>query len=175
MPIGPLMTEHRAIERMIRLLQKELESINSGASPDHFFLMDAVDFLENFADRCHHGKEESILFRALAKKPLTPELAGLMAELMAEHTAARENVRRLKAAVRSGIAGVPRIEELISSAAALTDSYPKHIQKEDKRFFLPCMSYLDEEEQKAMLEEMEEVETRMLHDIYRDMLRQYEV
>jgi hemerythrin-like domain-containing protein len=175
MPIGPLMAEHRTIERMVLLLQEELESFNSGAAPDYLFLLDAVDFLENFADRCHHGKEEKILFRELSRKRLSPELAGIMAELMAEHTAARENVRRLKAAVQSGLSGVPRLDELRSAAAALAESYPEHILKEDKRFFIPCMSYFDEAEQKAMLVEMEETETRLLHDIYHDMVKQYEV
>ena len=30
----------------------------------------------------------------------------------------------------------------------MTDFYPKHIEKEDKRFFLPCMNYFTQEEKK---------------------------
>jgi hemerythrin-like domain-containing protein len=32
------------------------------------FIDTAVDFIRTYADRCHHGKEEDILFRNLAKK-----------------------------------------------------------------------------------------------------------
>jgi hemerythrin-like domain-containing protein len=168
------MSEHRVIERMIRSMRRELDSIGSGYSPDYLFLLDAVDFLQNYADRCHHGKEEGILFRELSKKQLSPELAGIMAELIEEHKAARANVRRLQEAVRSGINGAPRPEDLRESMAALIDSYPKHIQKEDKRFFIPAMGYFSEQEQAAMLAESERFETGLLHQIYHEMVKGYE-
>ena len=35
---------------------------------DPVFIDTAVDFIHTYADRCHHGKEEDILFKALAAK-----------------------------------------------------------------------------------------------------------
>ena len=53
-----LMTEHRAIERMLAVLESAAGRLEAGerVRPDVF--REALDFVRNFADRCHHGKEE---------------------------------------------------------------------------------------------------------------------
>ena len=71
MPIGPLMIEHRLIERMIALLKKESARIRSTGQVNVEFILSAVDFIRTYADHCHHGKEENILFRDLKKKKLS--------------------------------------------------------------------------------------------------------
>ncbi|MCK9604768.1 MAG: hemerythrin, partial [Candidatus Omnitrophica bacterium] len=73
LPIGPLMIEHRLIERVVTLLEKELARIREGNQVNAFFLTSAIDFFKVYADRCHHGKEEDILFDDLQKKMLSPE------------------------------------------------------------------------------------------------------
>jgi len=71
-PIGPLMREHRLIERMVRLMERELGGISGGKEANPLIIDSAVDFLKTYADRTHHGKEEDILFRALSGKRLAP-------------------------------------------------------------------------------------------------------
>lgn len=68
MPVGPLMIEHRMIERMIALLEKESARIKSTGRVDVEFVLSSVDFIRTYADHCHHGKEENILFRDLKKR-----------------------------------------------------------------------------------------------------------
>lgn len=63
MPIGPLMKKHRLIERMIALMERELFRLKDGKEMDPVFIDVAADFIRTYADRCHHGKEEDILFR----------------------------------------------------------------------------------------------------------------
>ena len=64
------MREHRVIERVIALLRDELGNIARTGKVDLPLLDFAIDFFKTYADRCHHGKEEDILFRELKKKPL---------------------------------------------------------------------------------------------------------
>ena len=71
-PIGPLMREHRLIERMVSLMKDQCDLIESSGNADPVFIETAVDFFRTYADKCHHGKEEEILFRDLAAKPLEP-------------------------------------------------------------------------------------------------------
>jgi hemerythrin-like domain-containing protein len=71
-PIGPMMWEHRLIEKMLRLFDGEIRKINKNVQIDTVFIDTAVDFIRMYADRTHHGKEEDILFRELAKKQLSP-------------------------------------------------------------------------------------------------------
>ena len=62
LPAGPLMIEHRLIEQAVSLIEKESEIIRSGGKLDLPLLTSMIDFMRIYADRCHHGKEEEILF-----------------------------------------------------------------------------------------------------------------
>lgn len=52
----------------------------------------------------------------------------------------------------------------------MTDFYPKHIEKEDKRFFLPCIDYFTQEENDSILEEGWEYDKNLIHEIYKKRL-----
>jgi len=65
------MIEHRLIERMIRIINDRSEVMMEQKHVDPVFIDVVVDFLKIYANRCHRGKEENILFRDLAKKKLT--------------------------------------------------------------------------------------------------------
>ena len=67
-PIGLLMKKHRLIERMITLLETELQQSKKSLKIDTEFIKVAIDFFKTYADRTHHGKEEDILFKSLSKK-----------------------------------------------------------------------------------------------------------
>ena len=72
----------------------------------HLELIDSgVDFFRTYADRCHHGKEEDILFRDLAKKRLSPEHKKIMDELIHEHRFGRETVGKLVSAKERYVKG----------------------------------------------------------------------
>ena len=105
MPIGPLMKEHRLIERMIALMERELVRLNEGEQLDYEFIDAAVDFIRTYADRCHHGKEEDILFRGLAEKPLSGEHRRTMDELIEEHVYGRQTTAALAAAKERHVQG----------------------------------------------------------------------
>ena len=70
LPIGPIMIEHRLIERMIKVMDSKLREMKAGRNADTTFIETAVDIIRTYADRCHHGKEEDIRFRELKKKPI---------------------------------------------------------------------------------------------------------
>ena len=79
---GPLMIEHRLIERMITIIKDATLQIESIHKVDSVFVDTAVDFIRMYADRTHHGKEEDILFRELKKKQLSVEHQKIMDELI---------------------------------------------------------------------------------------------
>jgi len=95
MPIGPLMIEHRLIERMIGLMKKRLQHAQKQEQINSRFVEDVSRFIKNYADRCHHGKEEDILFRELRKKSLSHEHQKIMEELVEEHKWGRETTGRM--------------------------------------------------------------------------------
>src|SRR5512136_1644442 len=113
-PIGPMMWEHRLIEKMLRQFEGEIRKINESNKVDTVFIDMAVDFIRTYADRTHHGKEEDILFRDLLKKPLSPEHARIMDELVEEHKYSRETVRRLVEAKERYLKGENTAPEVIA-------------------------------------------------------------
>jgi len=171
MPIGPLMIEHRLIERMIDVMQGQLSVIEKEKKLDFEFLEMAVDFIRTYADRCHHGKEEDILFRELGIKQLKDEHRHTMEELVEEHRWARKMTARLVEANRKYIQGdgdaMSTVTECIRS---LIQFYPKHIEKEDKHFFIPCMNYFTESEQQVILREEWEFDKNLIHEKYRSII-----
>lgn len=166
-PIGPLMKEHRTIERMVALLDAELQRIKDGRKADPVLIAAAVDFFRIYADRTHHGKEEDLLFKALEKKPMPPGLKTIMDELVAEHVIARETVRALSDAIDSySRSANDAVTSIMDNLEKLVELYPKHIEKEDKHFFYPVQDLFDRNEQDAMLQDFWEFDRNMIHEKY---------
>ena len=167
-PIGPLMWEHRLIEQMVDLLRGEIDRITSRKTVNVILVEQAVDFFKTYADRTHHGKEEEILFRDLAKKRMSPEHRTVMEELIGEHVHGRELVRKLVEAKDLYVNGYAEaLPHIARELQALVEFYPGHIDKEDKRFFFPCLAYFTQDEQQRMLEEFHAFDRNMIHEKYR--------
>ena len=166
-PIGPLMREHRLIERMVHILEKELRHIKKTETVDTNLIMKGVDFFRTYADRTHHGKEEDILFRDLAKKNLTTEHKTIMNNLVEDHRCARKIVGALNDAITRVIKGEKEaIQAIIAHLEKLIALYPQHIYTEDKEFFYPILDYFTTKEQEDMLQEFCEFDRTMIHEKY---------
>jgi hemerythrin-like domain-containing protein len=173
-PIGPLMWEHRIIEKMIDVLKREITTITEKNTVNVILIDQAADFFRTYADRTHHGKEEDILFRDLAKKMLSQDHKRIMDELVAEHVTARKMVGNLMEAKERYLAGVKDgAEGVVACLTALIGFYPGHIEKEDKHFFFPCLDYLGTEEQERMLQEFYEFDRNMIHEKYTGVVERF--
>lgn len=170
-PAAPLMIEHRVIERMIAVLNRHLEVIARTGTADAPLIDAAIDFIRTYADRCHHGKEEDILFRRLADKPLSAEMAAAMADLVEDHLHGRAVTRRLADAntrYRSGDASA--LDEIATCLRDLVEFYPTHIYKEDRQFFKPCLEYFSADEKASMLRDFDEFDRSLIHAKYLDLV-----
>lgn len=61
LPTQLLTNEHRAVERVLRVLNWAADRLEAGERVPPAAFDDSLDFLRNFADRCHHNKEEQLL------------------------------------------------------------------------------------------------------------------
>lgn len=174
-PIGPLMIEHRLIEKIILPLKKEITKMEQGNQTDTEFLRAAADFFHVYADLIHHGKEESILFAALKSKNISSESQSLMDELLAEHEQGRENVKAFISAIEAYAGGdQTQIREMISRLNFLLELYPRHIKNEDEIFFPGSMEYFSAAEQSKMLKEMKDFDEKMPADKYVQAMKLWE-
>ncbi len=124
-----LMDEHRVIEQVLSCLERLAEHCESGAGLDARSAREALDFFRTFADRCHHGKEEGLLFPLLEARGL-PRAGGPTGVMLHEHDEGRRLIAALAAAVE---ADVPR--EFARHARAYVHLLREHIGKEDHCLF----------------------------------------
>jgi hemerythrin-like domain-containing protein len=175
MPIAPLMIEHRLIERMIKVMKNEIEAIRETGKARPEFVDEAVDFIRTYADRCHHGKEEDILFVRLSERKISDHHRQMVKELMEEHVRARALTAALVAAKGRYVSGDHgALDDIRENMATLVGFYPSHIEKEDRRFFIPCMEYFSRQEQDQMLEAFGEFDRTLIHEKYRSIIERFE-
>ncbi len=130
-----LMDEHRLIGHMLDALERRALSLQQGAAVRTEFFLDAVDFIRNFADGCHHRKEEGALFPAMIEAGIPRENSPI-AVMLAEHEQGRafnRGMERAARAVRTGAAA--EREELIRNALGYVALLRQHIQKENGILF----------------------------------------
>ncbi|MGD0230079.1 MAG: hemerythrin domain-containing protein [Syntrophorhabdales bacterium] len=174
MPIAPLMIEHRLIERTIKAMKGEVDLMNTTGRVRPEFIDKAVDFMRTYADRCHHGKEEDILFRLLSEKAVSDQYKETMEELKEEHVRAREMTARLVAAKDRYLVNRTALADVTGIIQEFVRFYPVHIEKEDRHFFIPCMAYFSTHEQDEMLQSFWEFDRMLIHEKYRSVVENLE-
>lgn len=151
-----LKEDHRVIEKVLAVLEKLSQS---PAEPLETWEK-LVDFIRNFADRCHHLKEEKILFPALEERGV-PRQGGPIGMMLYEHEEGRAYLRGmvegLELAKEDPEAATPA---LIEYAGAYLRLLRQHINKEDEILFEMADEELSPEDQKEILRAFEEHEAK---------------
>ena len=140
-----LMEEHRLIEHAIDALVVYARGVGRGADHPRADLGGFVDFIRGYADAHHHGKEEDILFRAMADCGMSKE-AGPLAVMLAEH----HEGRRLTGVMAELAEGEGDWEErersrLLKAGIGYAQLLRAHIQKEDGVLYPMAQSMLPED------------------------------
>jgi hemerythrin-like domain-containing protein len=128
-PVDDLSAEHRVIETILAALEREAKALADGAGLRTGWLREAVSVLREFADLCHHGKEEELLFPELIRSGL-PADSGPVAVMKHEHVEGRALLQRLDEAVARGDRG-----ETGNAIGAYVWLLRQHIWKEDNVLF----------------------------------------
>lgn len=130
-----LMEEHRVIERVLDSLETAVNRLSSGQTISMDFFLTAVDFIRNFADGCHHKKEEGILFVAMDANGMSQETEPLSI-MLEDHEEGRRLTRAmLEGAERVQAGEATAISQIIQNARDYVALLREHIQKEDHVLF----------------------------------------
>ena len=95
--VDRLVSEHNLIERALSLLETAVVRIESGQPVPVQFPEWAPTFFAQFADKCHHAKEEDLFFPLLKERGI-PEEGGPIGVMLHEHDVGRDCVRRMREA-----------------------------------------------------------------------------
>ena len=161
-PVEVLEAEHRGIQKVVAGMAVLADQFEGRELVDVPLLESIVVFLREFADRCHHGKEEAFLFPALIRRGV-PSHGCPIGGLTMEHQKGRVMVGELADAIRGYAAGEPPAREvLVKSLRALVAFYPNHIWKEDYLLFPLAGKVLTPEDQEELVNKFETVERELL-------------
>jgi hemerythrin-like domain-containing protein len=150
--------EHRVIEQVLGCLEAMAAEARAVGRLDGAAAQDAVAFFRNFADRCHHGKEEAHLFPALEAKGF-PRDGGPTGVMLDEHEQGRAHVRGMDENIAAAAGGDPAaLDRFIAHAQGFIGLLRDHIQKEDNVLFQLTDRALNAEEQQRLLEAFQKVE-----------------
>lgn len=169
-----LKTEHRAIERMLAVLEVAVRRLDGGqrVRPDLF--RDAVDFVRNFADRCHHGKEEQNLFPRMEERGV-PRAGGPLGVMLFEHEQGREYIGAIAGATEDYDGGNASAARTIAdNARGYIGLLRDHIAKEEQVLFPMADGVLTPDDQRELEQRFQQIETEVMgagvHERYHGLL-----
>jgi len=140
-----LKEEHDVIERVLTMVEFAVDRLSRKQTIPTGFAAWSIEFFRHFADHCHHGKEEDILFPLLQERGIPVE-GGPIGVMLSEHELGRDCVRRMDDAVARGDDGNEEFSVAASQYACLLR---QHIFKENNVLFPmadSCLSPADDEE-----------------------------
>jgi hemerythrin-like domain-containing protein len=152
--VDRLVKEHDLIERGLNLLEKSVPLIESGQPVPEDFPKWAPDFFSQFADKCHHAKEEDLFFPLLKERGI-PEEGGPIGVMLHEHVMGRDCVGRMReASEQDEFDGA----KFATAAKEFIPLLRQHIFKENNVLFKMAGNMLSEADDNAMDDRFTEVE-----------------
>ena len=157
-PTQVLMEEHTLILQALDALEQKLSQVERGAPADPAYFEKAVEFLRTFADKCHHGKEEHLLFKTLVEEIGMPRHGGPIAVMLSEHELGRSLIR----VIADGAAALGKspdaAKRIIESGRAYIQLLRGHIDKENTILFPMADQFMGPEHQERLAAEFERFE-----------------
>ena len=157
-PTADLEREHRFIEKVVKACSVMAAEIQNGGALDAALFRRIVEFMRTYADKCHHGKEEALLFPALYEKGV-PSTGCPIAALSAEHIQGRHLVTGLSDALELLRRGDPKAgQAILENLTGIARLYPNHIWKEDYLLFPMTLKVMKEKDLDELREKFETVD-----------------
>lgn len=165
-PTEMLEAEHRFIAKVVGATAVLADDLEAGREVRPATILNVVEFMRTYADRCHHGKEEELLFPALAKSGV-PMRGCPVEALTREHAMGRALVKGLaEVADAYQKSDASAKEGLIKNLRGMAELYPNHIWKEDYLLFPMSNKVLSQDDQQGLYQEFEKVEERIGRDVH---------
>lgn len=172
-----LRDEHEGILAMLAVIEQAAYRLRDGKSVPPDLMTNAVGFLKNFADRCHHGKEEKQLFPAMEAYGI-PNENGPIGMMLIEHVQGRAFIRNMsEPAERLAKGDASQVPALVENALGYVALLKQHIAKENEVLFVMADHALPDTEQTRLHQAFERIEAEEMgagvHEHYHAMIDEY--
>src|SRR6478609_2336781 len=138
MIIERLSREHRNIETLLAVLERELEIFDRGDRPD--FIRAIISYFELYPELYHHPLEDLVFAKLKLRDPAAAAKVG---NLTLEHQKGAERLRRVAQAIDGVLADreIPR-QNVDNIVRDFIEYQRRHIIMEDRDFFPAALNAL---------------------------------
>ncbi len=169
-----LRNEHEGVLFGLDILEEMANTVKQSRAVDPKDIDDMVNFLRLFADKCHHGKEENLMFPAMEMVGI-PNKGGPIGQMLIEHNQGRQYIAEMEASISSGILHADRFTE---AATGYINLMRAHIEKENTVLFPMGDKMLPMNEQEHLLNQFEVFEEEVMgkdtHEKLHETLHRFE-
>lgn len=161
-----LKNEHQAVLLASDILEKICQKLEAGEKVDPKHQGDILEFIKIFVDKCHHSKEEALLFPAMEKVGI-PKEHGPIGMMLVEHDMGRDYVKGMNE-------NISNPKKFIESARGYTKLLKQHIEKENNILYRMADTQLSQAKDDELLKEFDKLELERIgpgkHEEFHEML-----
>lgn len=173
-PANQLKEEHEGILLMLKILEKICARLEAKEKVEIDPLERIIEFIRVFADKCHHGKEEDLLFPELERAGI-PKDHGPIGVMLVEHDQGRAYVKGMGEAIAGFKKGDPQVGiDFVKNARSYISLLTQHIQKENNVLFPMGDKVLSKEKQQNLLKAFDKLESERIgvgmHESFHNLL-----
>ena len=139
-----LLEEHRNIDKLLLVLENELEVFDRSEVPDYEILQAVLQYFEDYPENFHHPKEDMVFEKLKMRDPAAVERIG---DVEAEHELETSRLRRLIDAVEEILAGREFLRQAFHDVVSdFIKHQRQHMDKEERLLFPAAVQRLRPED-----------------------------
>jgi hemerythrin-like domain-containing protein len=128
-----LLEEHRNIDKLLLVLEHELEVFDRSEEPDYEILQAVIQYFQDYPESCHHPKEDMVFEKLKVRDPAAANRIG---DVEAEHQVETKRLRRLVEAVEEILAGREFLRQTFHDVVHdFIEHQRQHMDKEERLLF----------------------------------------
>jgi hemerythrin-like domain-containing protein len=128
-----LLEEHRNIDKLLLVLEHELEVFDRSEEPDYEILQAVIQYFQDYPESCHHPKEDMVFEKLKVRDPAAANRIG---DVEAEHQVETKRLRRLVEAVEEILAGREFLRQTFHDVVRdFIEHQRQHMDKEERLLF----------------------------------------
>lgn len=141
MIIERLSREHRNVEVLLSILERELEVFDRGARPDYEVIRAIISYFEVYTEVYHHPQEDLVFAKLEIRDPAAARRVDSLAR---EHKKGSERLRRVAQAIDYVLADREILRESVDNIIReFIEHERRHIMMEDRDFFPAAIKALE--------------------------------
>ncbi|MCP3459564.1 hemerythrin domain-containing protein [Bradyrhizobium sp. CCGUVB23] len=140
MIIERLSGEHHNIQKLLAILERELEVFDRGDRPDYEVIRAVISYFEVYPTVDHHPQEDLVFAKLRTRDP---SAAAKIGDLAREHLKGAERLRRVAHAIDSVLADREVLRQNVDAIVRdFIDQERRHMMMEDRDFFPAALKAL---------------------------------